>query len=143
VGVSTSCGSLWFIDAGGMLLPDPGVISPRFLTQDDRIAIADGLQAKRNVKEIAAGIGKSFQAIYKEIDRNSKPDGSYNPWWAHNQALLRRQRPKAEKIRVNESLRTVVRDKLKQKWSPSDLRRHRHQLLRRAGRARALGRHRR
>lgn len=44
VGVSTGCGSLWFIDAGSMIVPDPGPISPRFLTQDDRIAIADGLK---------------------------------------------------------------------------------------------------
>jgi transposase, IS30 family len=61
IGVSTSCGSLWFIDAGSMIVPDPGPISPRFLTQDDRIAIADGLQARQSVKEIAASIGKSFQ----------------------------------------------------------------------------------
>jgi IS30 family transposase len=42
VGVSTSCGSLWLIDAGGMLVDDPHPVSPHFLTQDDRIAIADG-----------------------------------------------------------------------------------------------------
>ena len=62
--------------------------------QDDRIAIADGLAAKVPVKEIAAGIAKSFQTVYREIARGSKPDGRYQPWWAHNQALLRRQRPK-------------------------------------------------
>jgi transposase, IS30 family len=45
VGVSTSCGSVWFLDAGGVLIPDSDPISPRFLTQDDRIAIADGLHA--------------------------------------------------------------------------------------------------
>jgi hypothetical protein len=33
VGVSTSCGSLWFIDAGSMALPEPASISTRFLTQ--------------------------------------------------------------------------------------------------------------
>jgi transposase len=92
VGVSASCGSLWFIDAGSMLVPDPGLISPRFLTQDDRIAIADGLHAKQSVKQIATLIGKSFQSVYREIKRGSKPDGRYQPWWAHNQALLRRQR---------------------------------------------------
>ncbi|MEU1630920.1 helix-turn-helix domain-containing protein, partial [Streptomyces sp. NPDC020096] len=75
VGVSTSCGSLWFIDAGSMIVPDPGPISPRFLTQDDRIAIADGLHADQSVKQIAASIGKSFQTVYREIKRNSKPDG--------------------------------------------------------------------
>src|SRR5256885_4770233 len=87
IGVSTSCGSNWFLDAGGMIVPDPGPISPRFLTQDDRIAIADGLQAQRSKKAIAASIGKSFQTVYREIGRNSKPDGRYEPWWAHNQAL--------------------------------------------------------
>ena|ERR1700682_3187551 len=35
VGVSTSCGSLWFIDAGSMIITEPCSISPRFLTQDD------------------------------------------------------------------------------------------------------------
>ncbi|MCX5150688.1 helix-turn-helix domain-containing protein [Streptomyces sp. NBC_00320] len=37
-----------------MIVPDPGPISPRFLTQDDRIAIADSLHAKHGVKEIAS-----------------------------------------------------------------------------------------
>ncbi|GAA3285781.1 IS30-like element ISBlo4 family transposase [Streptomyces lavendulae subsp. grasserius] len=85
LGVSASCGSNWFIEAGSMTVPDPGPVSPRFLTQNDRIAIADGLQVKQTVKEIAASIGKSFQTVYREIKRNAKPDGSYHPWWAHNQ----------------------------------------------------------
>ncbi|MFI9548032.1 hypothetical protein ACIHAR_29705 [Streptomyces sp. NPDC052016] len=46
VGVSASCGSNWFIEAGSMIVPDAGPISPRFLTQNDRIAIADGLRPK-------------------------------------------------------------------------------------------------
>ena len=96
IGVSTSCGSLWFLDAGGMLVPEAGPISPRFLDQDDRIAIADDLAACRAVKEIAAAIGKSFQTVYREVARNSKPNGSYQPGWAHNQALRRRKRPNLE-----------------------------------------------
>jgi transposase, IS30 family len=79
VGVSTSCGSLWLIDAGGVLVPDPGPISPRFLTQDDRIAIAGGLRAGHSKKEIAVGIGKSFQTVYREIQRSSKPTGRCHP----------------------------------------------------------------
>jgi len=85
VGVSTSCGSVWFLDAGGVLLPDQPV-SPRFFSQDDRIAIADGLRAGRAVTAIAAELGKSHQSVYREIRRNRRPDGSYQPWWAHNQA---------------------------------------------------------
>jgi IS30 family transposase len=121
IGVSTSCGSNWFLDAGGMIVPDPGPISARFLTQDERIVIADGLRARRSKKEIAASIGKSFQTVYREIERNSKPGGRYEPWWAHNQALLRRRRPKTEKIRSSRPLRTVVCDKLTRRWSPQQV----------------------
>ncbi|WP_329453204.1 IS30 family transposase (plasmid) [Streptomyces sp. NBC_01724] len=124
VGVSTSCGSLWFIDAGSMIVPDSGPVSPRFLTQDDRITIADGLHMHQNVKEITASIGKSFQTVYREIKRGSKTDGRYQPWWAHNEALRRRQRPKDEKIRNSEPLRTLVREKLTEKWSPQQISRH-------------------
>lgn len=37
VGVSTSRGSKWSLEAGGVIVPDPGPIVPRFLTQEDRI----------------------------------------------------------------------------------------------------------
>lgn len=60
VGVSTSCGSLWYLDAGSMSTPDQS-ISPRFLSQDDRFEIADGLGRSDSVKTIAARIGTSYQ----------------------------------------------------------------------------------
>ncbi|MDS1272424.1 helix-turn-helix domain-containing protein [Lipingzhangella sp. LS1_29] len=81
VGVSASCGSNWFIEAGSMIVPDPGPVSPRFLTQDDRIAIADGLQAQQPVTELAAAIGKSASTVYREIQRGKKPD--YGPHRDH------------------------------------------------------------
>jgi hypothetical protein len=56
VGVSLSCGSLWFIDAGSVTFMDKP-ISSRYLTQDDRIEIADGLAAGEPVKSIAARMG--------------------------------------------------------------------------------------
>jgi len=93
VGVSLSCGSLWFIDAGSVnVIERP--ISGRYLSQDDRIEIADGHAAGEPVKDIAARIGKSYQTVYREIARNRKPDGRYQPWYAHGQAYLRRRRPK-------------------------------------------------
>ncbi|MCA2277124.1 hypothetical protein JF780_27680 [Mycobacterium intracellulare] len=42
--MSFSCGSLWFIDAGSVRFIDTP-ISSRYLAQDDRIEIADGLAA--------------------------------------------------------------------------------------------------
>jgi len=32
------------------------------------------------VKAIAVRIGKSYQSVYREIARNRKPDGRYQPW---------------------------------------------------------------
>ncbi|MFD4977841.1 helix-turn-helix domain-containing protein, partial [Streptomyces sp. NPDC058424] len=56
----------------------------RYLTQDDRIAIADGVQAGRSAAAIAAELGKHRSTVYRELRRGRKADGSYNPWWAHN-----------------------------------------------------------
>jgi IS30 family transposase len=124
VGVSTSAGSVWFIKAGRMLLPDRP-IDDRYLTQDDRIAIAEGLRAGRTAGQIAQDIGKHRSTVYREIARGrGGPEGTYNPWWSHNQALLRRRRPKPEKLRVNAELRAFINDKLGQRWSPQQITRH-------------------
>jgi transposase, IS30 family len=124
VGVSTSCGSLWFIDAGSVIISEPRPVSPRFLSQDDRITIADGLRAGLSKKQLAAQLSTSFQTVYREVRRNSKPDGSYQPWWAHNQAVIRRRRPKPVKLEADPVLRGRVRAKLAIKWSPQQIARH-------------------
>jgi IS30 family transposase len=123
VGVSTSCGSLWFIDSGSVTIPEVP-ISPKFLSQDDRIAIADGLAAHRPVKLIAADIGKSFQTVYREIRRNAKPDGRYQPWYAHNQATVRRRRPKTSRIVDGSDLHSAIDGKLAVRWSPQQISRY-------------------
>src|ERR1044072_3735329 len=66
VGVSMSCGSLWFIDAGSVKFVETP-ISSRYLSQDDRIEIADGLAAGEAVKDIADRIKKSYQTVYREL----------------------------------------------------------------------------
>jgi IS30 family transposase len=91
------------------------------LSQDDRIAIADGLHAGKPPKAIAVSIGKSFQTVYREVARNRKPDGSYQPWWAHNQAVRRRQRPKPQRLGQPGVLLEVIDDKLTLRWSPQQI----------------------
>ncbi len=78
VGVSTSCGSKSFIEAGGVLLADRPV-SPRLLTQDDRIAIADALYAGHNVKTIAALISKSFRPSIERANTTANPMAAITP----------------------------------------------------------------
>jgi transposase, IS30 family len=120
VGVSLSCGSLWFIDAGSVRFIDTP-ISSRYLTQDDRIEIADGLVAGEPVKVIAERIGKTFQTVYREIARNRKLDGTYQPWYAHAQAYQRRRRPRTRRLAADDGLRVAVAKKLAKKWSPAQI----------------------
>src|SRR6476659_4874695 len=121
VGVSMSCGSLWFIDAGSVSITETRPISSRYINQDDRIEIADGLAAGEPVKSIAARIGKSYQSLYREIARNSKPDGRYQPWYAHGQAHLRRRRPRPRVFERDAALAAVVAAKLGKRWSPAQV----------------------
>jgi transposase, IS30 family len=120
VGVSLSCGSLWFIDAGRVSFVETA-ISPRYLSQDDRIEIADGLGRGEPIKQIAARIGKCYQTIYRELARNRKVDGSYQPWFAHNQAYVRRRRARLRRFAVDAELREVVAGKLAKHWSPAQI----------------------
>jgi IS30 family transposase len=120
VGVSLSCGSVWFVDAGSVSFVDKP-ISGRYLSQDDRIEIADGLAAGEPVKSIAVRIGKTYQTVYREIARNRKPDGRYQPWYAHSQAYLRRRRPKPCRLAADEGLRQAVAGKIDERWSPAQI----------------------
>jgi IS30 family transposase len=120
VGVSLSCGSVWFVEAGRVhVIERP--ISRRYLNQDDRIEIAEGLASGDSVKVIATRIGKSYQSVYREIARNRKEDGTYQPWYAHNQAYLRRKRPKTRRIATDIALRDAVAAKLDRRWSPAQI----------------------
>src|SRR5680860_586743 len=120
VGVSLSCGSLWFIDAGSVTFIDKP-ISSRYLTQDDRIEIADGLAAGEPVKSIAARIAKSYQSVYREIARNRKPDGRYQPWYAHAQAHESRGRARPRIVETDGRLRDAIAGKLDKHWSPAQI----------------------
>ncbi len=57
------------------------------------------------MEAIAERIGKSYQTVYREIARNRKSDGRYQPWYAHSQAYLRRRRPKPRRFVVDIALR--------------------------------------
>jgi IS30 family transposase len=124
VGVSTSCGSLWFIEAGSMA-PHDRPVSARFLTQDNRIAIAEALRTDTPVARIAEQLGKHGSTIYREIARgrtDTKHHADiYHPWWSHNQAVLRRARPKRRKVERCPALREAIQEKLERRWSPQQI----------------------
>ncbi|MFP3969703.1 IS30 family transposase, partial [Actinomadura fulvescens] len=97
-------------------------MSRRFLDQDERIVIADGVRAGRTVRSIAAELGRAPSTISREIGRNRHPaGGDYRPHAAHARAQARRPRPKPRKIACHAGLRQAITHALAQCWSPEQI----------------------
>ncbi|WP_422656552.1 IS30 family transposase, partial [Nocardioides sp.] len=102
---------------------DPGVVGRRQLTSEDRAVIASCLQRRREGQrvtqvEMARLIGRDKSVISREIARNSGPDGTYHGGLADKAARLRRQRPKAFKLKANPGLCALVETGMDDGWSP-------------------------
>ena len=97
-------------------------ISGRYLNQDERYEIADGLRSKQTFTEIAAALGRSVSTITREVKRNSDPNtGKYRPYGAGKTAAERRARPKQRKLATNTELCVKVAEGLARKWSPEQV----------------------
>jgi len=70
--------------------PEPARISDRYLSLDDRLAIADGLIVQQSLTRIAERIGKRKSTVSREV-RAHRVDGVYLP---HQAAAQARTRPK-------------------------------------------------
>ena len=95
-------------------------VSDRFLSLQDRLAIADGLQAGLTLTMIAAGIGKHTSTVSREV-RGRSIDGLYLPYQADNAAAADRARPKQSKLVTNQTLRDAVEDGLSRRLSPEQI----------------------
>lgn len=98
----------------------PPVISSRYLSLQDRLAIADRRAAGQSMTAIAKAIGKATSTVSREI-RGRSVEGLYLPYHAHTAAAAARARPKAAKLVTNEQLRTVVEEGLAKRWSPEEI----------------------
>nr|WP_228480880.1 IS30 family transposase [Microbacterium luteum] len=97
------------------------VVSARFLSQDERVRIADLHHAGQSAREIAAQLGRAPSTISRELSRNSSAGGGYRPFEAHRLASRRRGREHARRIDVDDRLREVVDELLQQRWSPQQI----------------------
>ena len=99
---------------------EPPVISDRYLSLQDRIAIADGRHGGQTITEIAAGIGKHKSTVSREI-RAHQVQGRYLPYRAHQAAAQARTRPKQSKLVTDQALRSEVEKGLEQRFSPEQI----------------------
>ena len=97
-------------------------ISDRYLSEQERVRIADLRQAGHGVRAIAEQTGRSPSTISRELRRNRDPDrGQYHPFPAHQLAVRRRARPRPGKLAADPVLRQFVAGRLEERWSPEQV----------------------
>ena len=101
-------------------LPAP-VESGRYLTETERVKIADGARAGKSARKIAAEIGRAVSTVSRELQRNSSVDGEYRPHAAQAMMRARRPRPKRRLLERDGELRELVQRYLDQRWSPEQI----------------------
>jgi IS30 family transposase len=133
VGINRRTGKRWrhgraVVTARGKVLTyapimsQPPVISDRFLSEDERVAIADGLVLGQSLRAIAAELGRPASTISREVSRNSDPgSGAYHPYRAQRLACARRARPRPGKLELDSELRAFVQGHLEVRWSPEQI----------------------
>ena len=72
-------------------------VSPRYLSEDERIVIADLHRAGRGVRQIALELGRDPSTVSRELRRNAHPvSGDYRPHAAQRRAFDSPTPPEAE-----------------------------------------------
>jgi IS30 family transposase len=133
VGVERRQGYRWRKAAGGRIPAAQRPVSGRFLSLEERLAIADMHLEGKSGRQIAAALNRTPSTISRELERNgftsSTSSGAvgalrgrrYAPYAAQKRAELRARRPKVCKL-DHAPLVEVVEDRLERKWSPEQIR---------------------
>jgi transposase, IS30 family len=95
-------------------------ISVRYLSQDERIEIADLRLAGLSVRQIAERLGRAPSTVSRELRRNATASG-YRPFEAHRRATARRARHHPRRIETSPDLLQLVSELLAQRWSPQQV----------------------
>lgn len=97
-------------------------ISSRYLSEDERIAIADLHRGGGSVRAIAGELGRSPATVSRELRRNTDPrSGQYRPFVAQQLAVGRRTRQGRGKLVSDAQLREFVDYRLQKRWSPEQI----------------------
>jgi transposase, IS30 family len=99
-------------------------ISARYLSQDERIELADLRHAGLSIRQIADQLGRAPSTISRDLRRNAVSGGSYRPFEAHRRATARRARNHRRRIETCPELLQAVSELLAQRWSPEQISRH-------------------
>ena len=95
--------------------------SPRYLSEDERIRLADLRREKRTIRDIAVLMGRSPSTISRELARGADATGRYRPFEAHRRALGRRRLHRPSRLARDAELRDWVAGRLRARWSPEQM----------------------
>lgn len=135
VGVNRRTGTRWRYGRavpgrGGSIREYPAVTPPppavsvrsqRYLSEDERVVIADRRLAKVSMRAIAVEIGRDVSTVSRELARNRDGAGRYRPAAAHRLATARLARPRLRKVAADPVLAALVQGWLDVKWSPEQI----------------------
>lgn len=100
---------------------EPRVESARYLSLDERVAIADGHRAGKSARTIARELQRAVSTVARELKRNQDQAGDYKPYRAHDLMLDRRPRPRRRILAKDDELRARVQGLLDKHWSPAQI----------------------
>jgi IS30 family transposase len=95
--------------------------SPRYLSEQERVLIADLLAAGMTVRGIAARLERAPSTVSREIRRNRDPDRRYRPHHAEHAARLRACKPRQRRVAIDRLLAEVIGRLLAKRWSPEQV----------------------
>src|SRR6188472_430121 len=87
---------------------EPKLRSPRYLSEPERILIADGLAHGESIRAIARELGRSASTVSREIRRNGDRDGRYRPHRAEHAARARMLRPRLRRVAADAVLTGAI-----------------------------------
>ena len=100
----------------------PKRIHARYLSQEERIQIADRLRLGDSIRAIARLPGRDPGTVSREVERNRNPEsGDCEPYRAQQKAADRLRRPKPRKAADGTPLWAEILAGLRRHWSPEQI----------------------
>jgi IS30 family transposase len=96
-------------------------LSARFLSEDERVLIADRVRAGTSLRAIGRELGRPASTVSREVRRNRDDGGRYRPFTAQQMAVRRLVRPKERRLASDPVLRNKVQGWLDLRWSPEQI----------------------
>lgn len=130
VGASGGTATTWWAQSGHMTVdmgPGGGLADPapspegpneRALSMAERGMIQMGRRSGMSYAKIGEAIGRNKSVVWREVKRNTSPDGVYYASVAHTKAHQARHRPKPLKLVENEALCGLIGTWMDDGWSP-------------------------